>query len=107
MFARRIAGFDTAAVEVTKALPDWASLPDEGFGPGLAAFFQTSGRPGNAARVMYLFENGLQTRPAWNWTWDALWANFCDLAEHLAPLGPSLNAQLTGHRRSCRVQMPV
>ena len=62
VFARRIAGFDKAAVEGTKALLDWASLPpDEEFGPGLAAFFQTSGRPENAARVRYLFENGLQT----------------------------------------------
>jgi enoyl-CoA hydratase/carnithine racemase len=62
VFARRIAGFDKAAVEGTKALLDWASLPpDEEFGPGLAAFFQTSGRPENAARVRDLFENGLQT----------------------------------------------
>ena len=76
VFARRIAGFDKAAVEGTKALLDWASLPpDEEFGPGLAAFFQTSGRPENAARVMYLFENGCRPRPAWNWTWDALWSN--------------------------------
>jgi hypothetical protein len=61
-FARRIAGFDKAAVAGTKALLDWASLPpDEEFGPGLAAFFRTSGRPENGARVRYLFENGLQT----------------------------------------------
>ena len=62
-FARRIAGFDRTAVADTKALLDWASLPpDEEFGPGLAAFFRTAGRPENAARVRYLFENGLQTR---------------------------------------------
>ena len=62
VFARRLAGFDKAAVEGTKALLDWASLPpDEEFGPGLTAFFRTSGRPENAARVGYLFENGLQT----------------------------------------------
>jgi enoyl-CoA hydratase/carnithine racemase len=62
VFARRIAGFDKAAVEGTKALLDWASLPpDEEFGPGLTEFFRTSGRPENAARVRYLFENGLQT----------------------------------------------
>ena len=62
MFARRIGGFDKEAVAGTKALLDWASLPpDEEFGPGLAAFFRTSGRPENAARVRYLFENGLQT----------------------------------------------
>ena len=55
-------GSGKAAVEGTKALLDWASLPpDEEFGPGLAAFFRTSGRAENAARVMYLFENGLQT----------------------------------------------
>jgi hypothetical protein len=47
----------SAAVEGTKALLDWASLPpDEEFGPGLAAFFRTSDRPENAAPVMYLFE---------------------------------------------------
>jgi enoyl-CoA hydratase/carnithine racemase len=62
VFARRIAGFDKEAVAGTKALLDWASLPpDEEFGPGLAAFFRTSGRPENAARVRYLLENGLQT----------------------------------------------
>ena len=45
-----------------QALLDWASLPpDEEFGPGLVAFFRTSGRPENAARVRYLFDNGLQT----------------------------------------------
>jgi enoyl-CoA hydratase/carnithine racemase len=62
VFARRIAGFDKAAIAGTKALLDVASLPpDEEFGPGLAAFFHTSGRPENAPRVRYLFENGLQT----------------------------------------------
>ena len=62
VFARRIAGFDKAAVARTKALLDWASLPpDEEFGPGLAAFFRTAGRPENVARIRYLFENGLQT----------------------------------------------
>jgi enoyl-CoA hydratase/carnithine racemase len=60
-FARRIAGFDKDAIASTKALLDVASLPpDEEFGPGLAAFFRTSGRPENAAKVRYLFENGLQ-----------------------------------------------
>jgi enoyl-CoA hydratase/carnithine racemase len=62
MLARRIAGFDKEAIADTKALLDWASLPpDEEFGPGLASFFRTSGRPENAARVRYLLENGLQT----------------------------------------------
>jgi enoyl-CoA hydratase/carnithine racemase len=61
-FARRIAGFDKVAVAGTKALLDVASLPpDEEFGPGLAAFFRTSGRPENADRARFLFENGLQT----------------------------------------------
>jgi len=60
--ARRIAGFDQEAVAGTKALLDWASLPpDEEFRPGLSAFFRTSARPENAARVRYLFDNGLQT----------------------------------------------
>jgi len=62
VFARRIGGFDKVAVARTKALLDWASLPpDEEFGPGLAAFFRTAGRPENVARIRYLFENGLQT----------------------------------------------
>jgi len=61
-FAQRIAGFDKTAVADTKALLDLASLPpDDEFAPGLAAFFRTSGRPENAARVRYLFEHGLQT----------------------------------------------
>jgi enoyl-CoA hydratase/carnithine racemase len=62
VFARRIAGFDKAAVAGTKALLDVASLPpDDELGPGLAAFFRTSGRPESAATMRYLFENGLQT----------------------------------------------
>jgi enoyl-CoA hydratase/carnithine racemase len=61
-FARRIAGFDKVAIAGAKSLLDLASLPpDDEFGPGLAAFFATSGRPENAARIRYLFENGLQT----------------------------------------------
>ena len=45
-----------------QGLLDLASLPpDDEFDPGLAAFFQTSGRPESAARVRYLFENGFQT----------------------------------------------
>lgn len=61
-FARRIAGFDKTAVAGAKALLDVASLPpDDEFGPGLAAFFATSGRPENAARIRFLLENGLQT----------------------------------------------
>jgi enoyl-CoA hydratase/carnithine racemase len=61
-FAQRIAGFDKTAITDTKALLDLASLPpDDEFAPGLAAFFRTSGRPENAARVRYLFDHGLQT----------------------------------------------
>jgi enoyl-CoA hydratase/carnithine racemase len=61
-FARRVAGFDKAAVAGIKALLDLASLPpDKEFGPGLAAFFQTSGRPENAAKIRHLFEHGFQT----------------------------------------------
>jgi enoyl-CoA hydratase/carnithine racemase len=60
-FARRIAAFDKVAVQRTKEFIDIASLPpDEEFAPGLAAFFQTSGRPENAAVVRSLFANGLQ-----------------------------------------------
>jgi enoyl-CoA hydratase/carnithine racemase len=61
-FARRIAGFDKAAVAGAKALLDVASLPpDDEFGAGFAAFLATSGRPENAARIRFLLENGLQT----------------------------------------------
>jgi enoyl-CoA hydratase/carnithine racemase len=61
-FARRIAGFDKAAVAGTKALLDVASLPpDDEFVPGLQAFFATSGRAETAARVRYLQERGFQT----------------------------------------------
>jgi enoyl-CoA hydratase/carnithine racemase len=62
VFARRIAGFDKAAIAGTKTLLDVASLPpDDELGPGFAAFLRTSGRPETAATVRYLFENGLQT----------------------------------------------
>ncbi|MFI7067569.1 enoyl-CoA hydratase/isomerase family protein [Kribbella sp. NPDC050124] len=61
-FARRIGGFDKTAVADTKALLDLASLPpDDEFAPGLTAFFRTSRRPENAARIRYLFDHGLQT----------------------------------------------
>jgi Enoyl-CoA hydratase/isomerase len=61
-FARRVAGFDKIAVAGTKALLDVASLPaDDEFGPGLAAFFKTSGRAETAERVNYLRERGYQT----------------------------------------------
>jgi enoyl-CoA hydratase/carnithine racemase len=61
-FATRIAGFDKTAIVATKALLDVASLPpDDELGPGLAAFFETSGRSENAARVRHLVDTGLQT----------------------------------------------
>ena len=60
-FAQRVARFDKVAVSRTKELVDVASLSDDQeFAPGLAAFFQTSGRPENAAHVRDLFERGLQ-----------------------------------------------
>jgi hypothetical protein len=62
VFARRIAGFDNAAVERTKALLDWASLPaDEEFGPGLAAFFQTSGFQTSGFQTSGFQTSGFQT----------------------------------------------
>jgi len=61
VFARRIAGFDNA-VERTKALLDWASLPaDEEFGPGLAAFFQTSGFQTSGFQTSGFQTSGFQT----------------------------------------------
>lgn len=61
-FAQRVARFDRVAVVRTKELVNVASLPqDQEFAPGLTAFFQTSGRPENAAHVGDLFERGLQT----------------------------------------------
>jgi len=60
-FARRVAGFDKEAVRQIKQFVDVASLPEDAeFGPGLAAFFRTAGRPEQAHRVASLFEQGLQ-----------------------------------------------
>jgi enoyl-CoA hydratase/carnithine racemase len=60
-FARRVAAFDKVAVREIKQFIDAASLPaDAEFGPGLAAFFRTAGRPEQAHRVASLFEQGLQ-----------------------------------------------
>ena len=60
-FARRIAAFDKVAVAGIKKLVDVATLPeDDEFGPGLAAYFATTGRPENRSFVQRLFENGLQ-----------------------------------------------
>ncbi|MGW5641073.1 enoyl-CoA hydratase/isomerase family protein [Streptomyces sp. NPDC003832] len=60
-FALRVAGFDKVALRETKALVDAVTQPpvDE-FGAALAAFFRTSGRPENAARIQRLFAAGLQ-----------------------------------------------
>ncbi|MEU6773103.1 enoyl-CoA hydratase/isomerase family protein [Streptomyces sp. NPDC046759] len=60
-FARRVAGFDKAAVAGTKALVDESTrIPDEEFGSALDAYFRTVGRPVNEHRVRRLFEGGLQ-----------------------------------------------
>src|SRR5215831_3089186 len=60
-FARRIASFDKVAVAGIKELLDVATLPpDDEFGPGLAAYFATAGRPENESFAALLFENGLQ-----------------------------------------------
>jgi len=60
-FARRIASFDKVAVAGIKELLDVATLPpDDEFGPGLAAYFATAGRPENQSFAALLFENGLQ-----------------------------------------------
>lgn len=59
--ARRIAAFDSVALVGIKKLVDVATLPeDDEFGPGLEAFFATSGRPVNRPFVQLLFEKGLQ-----------------------------------------------
>src|SRR5262245_9285316 len=61
--ARRIASFDKVAVAGIKELVDVATLPpDDEFGPGLAAYFATAGRPENQSFTALLFENGLQER---------------------------------------------
>ncbi|MEU6533901.1 enoyl-CoA hydratase/isomerase family protein [Streptomyces sp. NPDC046928] len=60
-FARRVAGFDKVAVRQAKALVDAVTEPPvEEFAASLAAFFRTSGRPENSARVKRLFDAGLQ-----------------------------------------------
>lgn len=60
-FARRVAGFDKAAVRGTKQLVDEVTEPSvEEFGSALGAFFRTSGREENVHRVKRLFERGLQ-----------------------------------------------
>ncbi|WP_338682069.1 enoyl-CoA hydratase/isomerase family protein [Streptomyces acidiscabies] len=60
-FARRIAGFDKAAVSGTKEFVDAATaIPAGDFAAALAAIRRTGGRPENADHVRSLFERGLQ-----------------------------------------------
>ncbi len=60
-FARRIAQFDRIAIARTKQFVDGPTLPDDAeFAPALAAFFETSGRPGSKPLIHSLFERGLQ-----------------------------------------------
>jgi hypothetical protein len=56
-FARRIASFDKVAVAGIKELLDVATLPpDDGFGPGLAAYFATAGRAVPSCSVLRQLE---------------------------------------------------
>ena len=61
-FARRLAGFEKAAISETKAFVDEASLPpDEVFPPALLAFYASVARPETRARSLALAARGLQT----------------------------------------------
>jgi len=61
-FARRLAGFDKAAIVETKAFVDAASLPpDSDFPPALAAFYASVARPETRARSAALAAKGLQS----------------------------------------------
>lgn len=61
-FARRLAGFEKAAIAETKAFVDSASLPlDSVFPPALAAFAISVARPETRARSAALAARGLQT----------------------------------------------
>jgi len=61
--ARRIAGFDKAAITEAKRLVDAASLPaDAAFPPALERFFESVARPETKARTRRLLEHGLQVR---------------------------------------------
>jgi enoyl-CoA hydratase/carnithine racemase len=60
-FARRIAGFDKAAVSGTKKFVDAATaIPAEDYAAALAAFRRTAGRPETADHQRSLFARGLQ-----------------------------------------------
>lgn len=64
-FARRIAGFDKAALAEAKTFVDAVSLPDDAlFPPALAAFFRSTARPETRERMARLLERGLQRRSA-------------------------------------------
>ncbi|MFD3380961.1 MULTISPECIES: enoyl-CoA hydratase/isomerase family protein [unclassified Streptomyces] len=60
-FARRIAGFDKAAISGTKEFVDAATtIPASDYAASLAAFGRTAGRPESADRVRGLFARGFQ-----------------------------------------------
>ncbi|MDR6955604.1 enoyl-CoA hydratase/carnithine racemase [Ancylobacter sp. 3268] len=61
--ARRIAGFDKAAITEAKRLVDAASLPaNAAFPPALERFFESVARPETKARTRGLLDHGLQVR---------------------------------------------
>lgn len=61
-FARRIAGFEKAAIAETKAFVNGASLPpDDVFPPALEAFYVSAARSATRARGAALAARGLQT----------------------------------------------
>ncbi len=62
-FARRIAGFEKEAIQVTKRFVDEVTLPPIGeLTPNMNAFFASVARPETQSRAMALFKAGLQTR---------------------------------------------
>jgi len=62
-FARRLAGFEKAAIVETKRFVDQASLPpDSVFPPALETFYASVARAETRARSAALVEIGLQTR---------------------------------------------
>jgi len=62
-FARRIAGFEKEAIQVTKRIVDDVTLPPIGeLAPNMNVFFASVARPETRSRAMALFKEGLQTR---------------------------------------------
>lgn len=60
-FARRIASFDKDAVSTIKGFVDGPTLPAQGeLAAGMAAFFTSTAKPENAARIQPLWDAGLQ-----------------------------------------------